>query len=55
MSRAECEEVLAAQRAAAEAGASIDVRECVQHPTPRCEEILRPILEAQRAAMQGGK
>lgn len=46
--------MLAAQRAA-EAGGSVDVHECMQHPTPQCEEALRPILEAQRQALQGDK
>jgi len=47
--------MLAAQRAAAEAGGSVDVRECMRHPTPECEEALRPILEAQHQALQGDK
>ena len=56
MGRAECEGLLEGQHEAAEEeGASVDVRQCLQKPTPRCEEILRAAFEAQVAAGATGK
>jgi hypothetical protein len=49
MSRENCEAMLSAQKAAAEAaGTPVNVDECMQNMTPRCEEVLRPMFEAQR-------
>lgn len=48
MSRERCEELAAAQGAAERHGDSVNLEECIEHPTPECEAILRPILEAQR-------
>jgi hypothetical protein len=56
MGKAECETTLTAQKEAAEsAGASFDVQACLAHPTPRCEAVLRPFLEQQRAAEEASK
>lgn len=53
MSKEQCEAMSRAIRAAdGEAGGSVNVEECVRNPTPHCEEVLRPILEAQYAASQ---
>lgn len=54
MSRAQCEEILAAQRGAeAEAGPSIDPETCLQEYTREyCEAQLGPHYEQQRAASQ---
>lgn len=50
MSRPECEALLTAQQAAAEAGGeSINVEKCLREPTPRCEAVLGPVLEQQQA------
>lgn len=49
MSRGECEAMLGAQKAAAEAaGTPIIVEECMRNPTPRCEEALKQMFESQR-------
>lgn len=53
MSREECEATLKAQKAA-EDTYSVDVEECLDNPTPRCEEVLRPYFEQQQAAEQSG-
>ena len=53
MSREECEEVFRAQQRVAQRGGSVNAEQCVENPTPECEEALRPILEAQYAASQG--
>jgi hypothetical protein len=56
MSKSECEAIYAAQKQAADAtGASVDVRACIQNPTPECEAIVRPILERQREAEEAAK
>ncbi len=56
MSRAECEGLLEGQQEAAEeSGSSVDVQQCLQKPTPRCEEVLRAAFEAQVAAGATGK
>jgi hypothetical protein len=53
MSQADCEAMLTAQKEAAEAaGTPLSVEECIQNPTPRCEETLRPMFEEQQAAGQ---
>lgn len=56
MSRAECEELLQQQKqAAAEEGSgSVNVEQCVAHPTPHCEEVLGEEAERQQAAQQAG-
>lgn len=43
MSKSECEEILAAEQAARDRGESVNVEECIDHPTPHCEEVLRAI------------
>lgn len=53
MSREQCEATLKAQRAS-EGTYSVDVEECLDNPTPRCEEVLRPLFEQQQAAEQSG-
>lgn len=56
MSRSQCEELLGKQhQAAASEGSSVDVQECMEHPTPECEEALRPVFEQQIAAQQTGE
>jgi hypothetical protein len=52
MSRAECEATLTAQQAAARESSSVDVNECLRTRTPKCKEVLGPILEEQYAASQ---
>ena len=53
MSQANCEAMLTAQKAAAEhSTAPVSVDECVSNPTPRCEAVLGPMFEEQRAASQ---
>jgi hypothetical protein len=54
MSRKQCEELAAAQRAAQGNGEGVDVDECMENPTPHCEEVLRPVYEEQAAASRGG-
>lgn len=54
MSRAECEEVLSQQSQAGEEGSSVNVEQCMAHPTPHCEEVLREEIERQQAAQQAG-
>jgi hypothetical protein len=53
MSKEECEATLKAQKAG-EGTYSVDVEECLDNPTPRCEEVLRPFFEQQQAAQQSG-
>jgi hypothetical protein len=53
MSREECEATLRAQKES-EGNYSVDVEECLADPTPRCEEVLRPLFEQQRAAESSG-
>ncbi|HEX7243964.1 MAG TPA: hypothetical protein VF245_00175 [Solirubrobacterales bacterium] len=48
MSKAMCEELAAAQQAGEEHGDSVNLEECIENPTPKCEAVLRPLLEAQR-------
>jgi len=53
LTKPECEAVRAAQKQAAEAPDSIlmsgaEFKECLKNPTPRCEELLGPLLERQR-------
>lgn len=56
MSRSQCEELLRKQQqAAAGEGSSVDVQQCMEHPTPQCEEALRPVFEQQLAAQQAGE
>jgi hypothetical protein len=43
MSKSECEEMLAAEQAARDHDESVNVEECIDHPTPHCEEVLRAI------------
>lgn len=50
MGRAECEAMLTAQQAASGVGVSVNVEECLRNPTPECEAVLKPILEAQQEA-----
>ena len=50
-----CERLLEVERAAQGGSPSIDVNECLQNPTPRCEAALRPILEAEQAASNAKK
>jgi hypothetical protein len=53
MSRETCEAMFAAQKAAAERpDESVNVDECLQNPTPRCEAVLGRIVEEQYAASQ---
>jgi hypothetical protein len=54
MSKEQCES-LAKAVAGTQTGGSVNVEECVKHPTPHCEEVLRPALEAMYAAHQAGK
>lgn len=51
MSKEECEATLKAQKAS-QGTYSVDVEECLDDPTPRCEEVLRPLFEQQQAAEQ---
>ncbi len=53
MSEEECERTLKAQKAS-EGNYSVDVEECLANPTPRCEEVLRPLFEQQQAAEASG-
>jgi hypothetical protein len=53
MSEEECERTLKAQKAS-EGNYSVDVEECLADPTPRCEEVLRPLFEQQQAAEASG-
>jgi hypothetical protein len=56
MSRSQCEELLREQQqAAAREGSPVDVQQCMEHPTPECEEALRPVFEQQIAAQQAGE
>jgi hypothetical protein len=56
MSQQECEATYSAQKQAAESGGtSVDVQACLEDPTPRCEAIVRPFLEQQRAAEEASK
>jgi hypothetical protein len=49
----QCERLLQNESATRNGGPSIDAKACLEHPTPRCEEALAPILEAEREAHQG--
>jgi hypothetical protein len=53
-SEEECETDLRAQKAA-EDTYSVDVEECLDNPTPRCEAVLRPFFERQQAAEEAGR
>ncbi len=53
-SEQECERDLRAQKAA-EDTYSVDVEECLDDPTPRCEAVLRPLFERQQAAEEAGR
>jgi hypothetical protein len=53
MSKGECEKTLKAQKAS-EGNYSVDVEECLADPTPRCEEVLRPLFEQQQTAEASG-
>jgi len=53
MSRKQCEELVAAQRAAQGNGEPVNFEECMKNPTPHCEEVLRPVYEEQAAASRG--
>jgi hypothetical protein len=53
-SKEECETDLRAQKAA-EGTYSVDVEECLDDPTPRCEAVLRPLFERQQAAEEAGR
>jgi len=55
MSRAECEALAAELRDAFERSDSFGFEECLQNPTPKCEEVFGPVLEQQRAASQGSE
>jgi hypothetical protein len=53
MSRADCEALLTAQKAAAQrSGTPVNVDDCMRNPTPRCEEVLSQMFEEQRAASE---
>lgn len=52
-SREECEATLRAQKAA-EGTEGVEVEECLENPTPRCEEVLRVVIEQQQAAEAAG-
>lgn len=54
MSKEECES-LAKAVTDTPTGGSVNVEECVKNPTPHCEEVLGPVLEALHAAHQAGK
>ena len=54
MSKEECES-LAKAVTGAPTGGSVNVEECVKNPTPHCEEVLGPVLEALHAAHRAGK
>lgn len=54
MSKEECES-LAKAVTGAPTGGSVNVEECLKNPTPHCEEVLGPVLEAMHAAHQAGK
>lgn len=47
--REACERLLEVE-SAAKGGPSIDIKDCLERPTPRCEAALAPILEAERTA-----
>jgi hypothetical protein len=55
MSKSECEELLEQQKAAAQDSGSVNVEECLAHPTRHCEEVLREDLERQQAAQAAGE
>jgi len=52
MSRAECEAIIDSGGTDGRQISAAAVRECLRHPNPHCEEQLKPILEAQYAAVQ---
>jgi hypothetical protein len=54
MSKEECESMAKAVTGTP-TGGSVNVEECVKNPTPHCEEVLGPVLEAMHAARQAGK
>jgi hypothetical protein len=54
MARSECEEVLEQQHVAEQESSGVNVDECLAHPTPHCEEVLREDLERQQSAQQAG-
>lgn len=51
MSREQCEALAAAEKGGH--GESVNLEECIDNPTPRCEEVLRPVYEEQVAASNG--
>lgn len=51
--QSECEELAAAQESARRHDESVNVEKCIENPTPHCEEVLRPVLEAQGATPRG--
>lgn len=56
MSKAECEALGGELHEDGQrSGNSVNAEECVRHPTPHCEKVLGPILEAQYEAHQAGQ
>jgi hypothetical protein len=58
LTEAECEAAYAARNQAAEAPDTVlmsgaQFRECLENPTPRCAELLGPILKGQRQSQEG--
>lgn len=54
MSKGECEELLTAENATAQDGSTVNVDECLDHPTPKCEKVLQEAYGAQIAAKEAG-
>jgi hypothetical protein len=55
MGRAECEALAAKLRDVFKHSNTFSFDECLQNPTPKCEEVFGPVLEQQRAASQGSE
>ena len=53
MSRDQCEAL--AEAVTGTSTGSVNVEECVRNPTPHCEEVLGPVLEAMYEAHRAGK
>jgi hypothetical protein len=53
MTKRECEELAAAQESARGHDESVNVEKCIENPTPHCEDVLRPLLEAHGATSRG--
>lgn len=59
LTKAECEAVRAMRKQAADAPDSVlmsgaEFKECLENPTPRCEELLGPLLERKRESEEVG-